>query len=67
MSSPGSDFGRALLSCAIDGTDPDEQPVRHVADLPARQGRPQAWPLWADPDVVRAFVDHGIEAMWSHQ
>jgi DEAD/DEAH box helicase domain-containing protein len=66
-SNPGSDFGRALLACAIEGTDPDEQPLRHVADLPARQGRPQAWPQWADPDVVRAFVDRGIEALWSHQ
>ena len=67
MSNPGSDFGRELLACAIDGTDPDEQPLRHVADLPPRQGRPQAWPQWADPDVVRAFVDRGIEAPWSHQ
>ena len=67
MSNPGSDFGRALLACAIDGTDPDEQPLRHVADLPPRHGRPQPWPQWADPDVVRAFVDHGIAAPWSHQ
>jgi DEAD/DEAH box helicase domain-containing protein len=67
VSNPGSDFGRALLACAIDGTDPDEQPLRHVADLPPRHGRPQAWPQWADPDVVRAFVDHGIAAPWSHQ
>lgn len=67
MSNPASDFGRALLACAIDGTDPDEQPLRHVADLPPRQGRPQAWPQWADPDVVRAFVDRGIDSLWSHQ
>jgi DEAD/DEAH box helicase domain-containing protein len=62
-----ADFGRELLACAIEGTDPDEHPVRHVADLPASQGRPQAWPHWADPDVVRAFHDRGIEAPWSHQ
>ena len=67
MSDRGSDFGRELLACAVEGTDPDEHPVRHVADLPPRQGRPQAWPQWADPDVVRAFVDRGIEAPWSHQ
>ncbi len=67
MSNPGSDFGRELLACAIDGTDPDEQPLRHVADLPPRRAGPQAWPQWADPDVVRAFVDRGIEAPWSHQ
>ncbi len=67
MSNQGSDFGRELLACALEGTDPDEHPVRHVADLPPRQGRPQSWPRWADPDVVRAFVDRGIEAPWSHQ
>ena len=67
MSNPGSDFGRELLACAVDGADPDGQPLRHVADLPPRQGTPQAWPQWADPDVVQAFVDRGIEAPWSHQ
>jgi DEAD/DEAH box helicase domain-containing protein len=67
VSNPGSDFGHALLTCAIDGTDPGEQPLRHVADLPPRQGSPRAWPQWADPDVVRAFVDRGIESPWSHQ
>ena len=39
-----SDFGRELLACAVDGTDPDEHPLRHVADLAPRQARPQAWP-----------------------
>ena len=62
-----SDFGRQLLSCALEGTEPGEDPLRHVADLPARQGRPQGWPHWADPDVVGAFVDRGIAAPWSHQ
>ena len=62
-----SDFGRELLACAVEGTDPDENPLRHVADLPPRQARPQAWPHWADPDVVRAFNDRGIAAPWSHQ
>ena len=62
-----SDFGRELLACAVEGTDPDEHPLRHVADLPPRQGRPQSWPQWADPEVVRAFVDRGIAAPWSHQ
>src|SRR5215212_2621002 len=61
------DFGRELLACAVEGTDPEEKPLRHVADLPPRQARPQAWPHWADPDVVRAFHDRGITAPWSHQ
>ncbi len=62
-----SDFGRELLACAVEGTDPEEKPLRHVADLAPRQARPQAWPHWADPDVVRAFHDRGITAPWSHQ
>jgi DEAD/DEAH box helicase domain-containing protein len=67
VSNSGSDFGRELLSCALEGTDPNEHPLRHVADLSPRQGRMQPWPQWADRDVVRAFHDRGIEAMWSHQ
>ena len=67
MSNSGSDFGRELLACALEGTDAKEHPLRHVADLSPRQGRPQQWPRWADPDAVRAFHDRGIEAMWSHQ
>src|SRR4029078_4009476 len=62
-----SDFGRELLACAGEGTDPEENPLRHVADLAPRQARPQGWPHWADPDVVRAFHDRGITAPWSHQ
>jgi DEAD/DEAH box helicase domain-containing protein len=60
-------FGAELLSAAIAGTDPGEQPLRHVAELPARQGNQREWPAWAAPDVVRTFVDRGIEAPWSHQ
>ena len=62
-----SDFGRELLACAVEGTDPEEKPLRHVADLPPRQARPQAWPHWADPDVVRAFMIVESTAPWSHQ
>ena len=61
------DFGRELLARAVDGTGPDEHPLRHVADVPPRQGRPRDWPQWAPPDVVRAFTDRGIAAPWSHQ
>ena len=63
-----ADFGRELLACAVEGTAKNGQnPLRHVADLPARRGRPQAWPPWAHPDVVQAFVDRGVAAPWSHQ
>ncbi|MDT5016385.1 MAG: box helicase protein [Mycobacterium sp.] len=63
-----ADFGRDLLACAVEGTNSGGQnPLRHVADLPARVGRPQAWPQWADPDVVQAFIDRGVARPWSHQ
>jgi DEAD/DEAH box helicase domain-containing protein len=63
-----ADFGRELLSCAVEGICKNgENPLRHVADLPPRQGRPRAWPQWADPDVVQAFVDRGVKTPWSHQ
>ncbi|MDX1889824.1 DEAD/DEAH box helicase [Mycolicibacterium sp. 050158] len=61
------DFGRELLACAVEGTDPDEHPLRHVADLAPRRARSRPWPQWADPDVVRAFADRGITGPWSHQ
>jgi DEAD/DEAH box helicase domain-containing protein len=61
------DFGRDLLACAVDGTDPGEHPLRHVSDLAPRQAHCRPWPQWADPDVVRVFVDRGITQPWSHQ
>ncbi|MEZ0341714.1 DEAD/DEAH box helicase [Mycobacterium sp. pV006] len=67
MAEPVADFGRQLLACALDGTAAGETPLRHVADLPARQAAAVAWPRWADPDVVRAFHDRGVTALWSHQ
>ena len=60
-------FGGDLLAVALAGTAPGEHPLRHVAELPPRTGRPRNWPEWADPEVVRAFADRGISAPWSHQ
>lgn len=60
-------FGSELLAAALAGTAAGEHPLRHVAELPPRPGRPGAWPHWAPPDVVRAFTDRGIRAPWSHQ
>jgi DEAD/DEAH box helicase domain-containing protein len=60
-------FGRELLACAVAGTDPAESPLRHVAELPSREGKPQGWPSWAQPDLVRTFADRGITSPWSHQ
>jgi len=60
-------FGGDLLAVALAGTAPGEHPLRHVAELPPRSGQPRDWPEWADPAVVRAFADRGINAPWSHQ
>jgi DEAD/DEAH box helicase domain-containing protein len=60
-------FGGDLLAAALAGTAPGEHPLRFVAELPPRSGRPCSWPQWADPEVVRAFADRGISAPWSHQ
>jgi DEAD/DEAH box helicase domain-containing protein len=60
-------FGADLLAVALAGTAAGERPLRHVAELPARTGRPHGWPDWAEPDVVRAFAERGVEAPWSHQ
>lgn len=66
----GSDvasFGSDLLAVALAGTAPDEHPLRHVAELPARSGQPHVWPGWAESDVIAAFTERGIRAPWSHQ
>jgi DEAD/DEAH box helicase domain-containing protein len=60
-------FGADLLAVALAGTPPGEHPLRHVAELPARSGRPHSWPEWAEPDVIAAFTGRGISAPWSHQ
>jgi DEAD/DEAH box helicase domain-containing protein len=60
-------FGSDLLTVALAGTPAGEHPLRHIAELPARTGRPHSWPEWAEPDVVRAFAERGIASPWSHQ
>src|ERR1700738_279988 len=60
-------FGRELLASAPAGTAPEEQPLRHVAELPANHGTTAAWPSWAERDVIDAFVGRGVTAPWSHQ
>jgi DEAD/DEAH box helicase domain-containing protein len=60
-------FGSELLAAAVAGTEAGEQPLRHVAELPARHGRQRPWPTWVEPDVLRAFTDRGISSPWAHQ
>jgi DEAD/DEAH box helicase domain-containing protein len=60
-------FGSELLAAAVGGSEPGEQPLRHVAELAPRHGEPRRWPDWAEPDVVRAFTECGIASPWAHQ
>jgi DEAD/DEAH box helicase domain-containing protein len=60
-------FGSELLAAAVAGTEADEHPLRHVAELPARHGRQRPWPTWVEPDVLRAFTDRGVSLPWAHQ
>jgi DEAD/DEAH box helicase domain-containing protein len=65
-----ANFGTELLAAAVSGTGcgaSADNPLRHVAELPARPGRPQSWPAWADPEVVGAFTERGVITPWSHQ
>ena len=41
--------------------------LTHVAEIPARTGKPRPWPEWVSPEVLRAFANRGISAPWSHQ
>ncbi|MEZ0051345.1 DEAD/DEAH box helicase domain-containing protein [Mycobacterium sp. MAA66] len=67
MSQHRSNFGRELLSCALAGNEPNEQPLRHVADLDPRTAAPRPWPHWVGTDVVRVLADRGVDEPWSHQ
>ncbi|WP_431234027.1 DEAD/DEAH box helicase [Mycolicibacterium psychrotolerans] len=60
-------FGSELLNAAVAGAESSPTALLHVAELPARQANGADWPAWADPDVLRAFHDHGIAEPWSHQ
>ena len=39
----------------------------HVETIPARPGRPVAWPSWAHPELVTTLRAAGIERPWAHQ
>ncbi|WP_431923011.1 DEAD/DEAH box helicase [Amycolatopsis tucumanensis] len=61
----GTERARRLLHRVTAGI--RENPVTHVADLPAREARHTEWPSWADPRVVAALRAGGVERPWAHQ
>lgn len=41
--------------------------LTHVETVPARAGRPAAWPAWAPAELLERLRKAGIEAPWQHQ
>jgi DEAD/DEAH box helicase domain-containing protein len=41
--------------------------ARHVETIPARDGTPVPWPDWADPELVTALRETGVDRPWQHQ
>ena len=41
--------------------------LTHVRTLPAREGVTAEWPGWADPALVAAYRELGVERPWVHQ
>ncbi len=59
--------GRRLLRRVTAGVPARENPITHVADLPARAARCAPWPSWVPAPVVEALRASGVEAPWTHQ
>ncbi|MFC7451297.1 DEAD/DEAH box helicase [Rhodococcus daqingensis] len=60
-------YGQSLLDRVLAGTPRGEDPLTHVAELPARESRFTQWPSWIHPDVVDAVRGNGIPLPWTHQ
>jgi DEAD/DEAH box helicase domain-containing protein len=57
----------ALLDRVLLGISPDDSPVTHVRDLPARSGNAAQWPAWVAPELIERFAALGVSRPWSHQ
>ena len=44
-----------------------DSPITHVERVPARVGRPVAWPSWTSPALIDSLTAQGITAPWAHQ
>ncbi|MFE0021843.1 DEAD/DEAH box helicase [Amycolatopsis sp. NPDC059021] len=59
--------GRRLLERVTAGIPASENPITHVAELPARPAGHAPWPDWAAAPVVDALRAGGVERPWTHQ
>jgi DEAD/DEAH box helicase domain-containing protein len=60
-------YGQSLLDRVLAGTPRGEDPLTHVAELPARESQFTQWPQWIHSDVVDAMRGNGIPLPWTHQ
>ncbi|GGS17030.1 DEAD/DEAH box helicase [Actinokineospora fastidiosa] len=63
----GEHRGDLLLKRVVAGLPPGEDPITHVASLPARPAGVAPWPSWTPPELVAAFGSCGVPAPWAHQ
>jgi DEAD/DEAH box helicase domain-containing protein len=65
--SDGAARGQQLLRRVLAGVPAGENPLTHVAELPARSPEFAEWPSWAPEQVLSAFADAGVHKPWAHQ
>jgi DEAD/DEAH box helicase domain-containing protein len=63
----GAHRGDLLLKRVIAGLLPGDDPITHIASLPAREAVTAQWPTWTPPELVAALRGCGVEAPWAHQ
>ncbi|GLW95522.1 DEAD/DEAH box helicase [Actinokineospora globicatena] len=62
-----TDRGAVLLRRVLAGVASGEDPVTHVAELPARAESTAPWPAWTPEAVRAAFGRAGVHTPWTHQ
>lgn len=60
-------YGRQLLNRVLAGIPAADDPLTHVADLPARAAATTQWPTWASREVIEALREAGVSEPWTHQ
>lgn len=56
-----------LLERVLLGVGPDDSPVTHVRDVPARAGQAVPWPDWVPEALRTRLATRGVEQPWAHQ
>jgi DEAD/DEAH box helicase domain-containing protein len=64
---PAAERGRRLLDRVLAGVPGNEDPLRHVRELPERAAKPEPWPEWVSPALRESFARCGVAAPWTHQ